>query len=166
MVAFGTLGVLALLVVVLFVTASTKDAQDALLKRDGVAVAVTVTRCSPDRPGVGGTVGGATCRGAFELHGVRQEAVISGLRGQRNAGTVVAGVTDPGDPNLLAWRPAVLDAPSRSTSYLAPALVLVVVLVTGALLARRVRRREGPKGTEELRTAGGARSPRAGGAGP
>ncbi len=64
----------------LFVTASAKDAEDALLKSDGVAVAATVTRCSPDRPAVSGSVERTTRRGSFELHGVRHEAVISGLR--------------------------------------------------------------------------------------
>ncbi|MGH8996112.1 MAG: hypothetical protein ACRDYB_08825 [Acidimicrobiales bacterium] len=137
-----SLGALAVLIGVLFVTATNKNAQDALLRHDGLGVNATVTRCLGNLSGSGSTSAGYTCRATFVLHGTRHTDVLSGLDVFRAPGTVVAAVTDPGDPGILATRHSVEAAPSGSRSYVAPVVLLVVLVLGVALVRWRARRRD------------------------
>jgi hypothetical protein len=145
-----SLGALAVLVAVLFVTATNKNAQDALLRRAGLGVNATVTKCLGNLSGSGSTSAGYTCRATFVLQGRRHTDVLSGLDVYRAPGTVVVAVTDPGDPGILATRHSVESAPSGSRPYVAPVVLLVVLVLAVALVGWRSRRRD-----EEI----GGRSP-------
>jgi hypothetical protein len=137
----GSLVVLAVLVVVLFVVAANKNSKNTLLQRDGLPVTVTVTRCIGNLSGSGSTVAGYTCRGAFSFHGHRYHDVIGGLVQSTPAGSTVRGITDPSDPSILGWFPAVQHAQSSISSFIAPAILLGVLVVLVSLIAWRARGR-------------------------
>jgi hypothetical protein len=136
----GSLVILAVLVVVLSLAAANKNAKNTLLQRDGVPVTVTVTSCVGNRLVGGATVAGDTCRGSFNLHGHQYQDVIGGLTQSTSAGSTVRGITDPSDPNILGWFPAVQHAQSSVSSFVAPGILLGVLVLIFPLVAWRSRR--------------------------
>jgi hypothetical protein len=140
-ITIGSVVVLAVLVVVLFVAAVNKNSKNTLLQREGVPVSVTVTHCVGNLSGSGSTVSGYTCRGTFSLHGHQYDDVIGGLLRLTPAGSTVRGVIDPSDPSILGWFPAVRETQSSVSSFVAPAILLGLLLVIVPLIVWRARRR-------------------------
>lgn len=137
-----TLVALAVVAVVLLVAGIQKNSQDDALARHGVVVDVTVSGCSGLLGGSGSNGAGYRCQGSYTFDGRHYERDIPGdsLLG---AGTVIRGVTTPGDPGLLST-PAMVDAQQASWRvYLAPAVIFAVlaIAVVAVVLVRRRRNR-------------------------
>jgi len=131
---------LAVVAVVLLVAGIQKNAQADALAHHGVAVDVTVSGCSGLLGGSGSNAAGYRCTGSYTFDGRHYERDIPGdsLLG---AGTVIRGVTTPGDPGLLST-PAMVDAQQASWRvYLAPAIIFAVLAVTLATVVLLRRRR-------------------------
>jgi hypothetical protein len=133
---------LAVVAVVLLVAGIQKNAQSDSLQHHGVAVDVTVSGCSGLLGGSGSNAAGYRCQGSYTFAGRHYERDIPG-NSLFAAGTVIRGVTTPGDPGLLST-PAMVEAQQASWRvYLVPAIlfaVLAVVVVTAVLMRRRRRR--------------------------
>jgi len=132
---------LAVVAVVLLVAGIQKNAQSDALEHHGVAVDVTVAGCSGLLGGSGSNAAGYRCQGRYTFQGRHYERDIPG-NSLLAAGTVIRGVTTPGDPGLLST-PAMVDAqPASWRVYLAPAIlftVLAIAVVIMVLLRRRRR---------------------------
>jgi hypothetical protein len=133
---------LAVVAVVLLVAGIQKNAQADALQHHGVAVDVRVTGCSGLLGGSGSNAAGYRCQGSYTFDGRHYQRDIPG-NSLFAAGTVIRGVTTPGNPGLLST-PAMVDAqPASWRVYLAPAIlfaVLAIAAVTVGLLRRRRRR--------------------------
>ncbi len=121
---------LAALVVVLFVAGVEKNAQIGGLRRHGVIVEVTVTRCTGLLGGSGSNAAGYVCSGTFTLDGRRYHDVIPGNK-IRDPGTHVRAVTIASAPGLLS---TVADVKSEHTSWRVFVLPSVLVVVLGVLV--------------------------------
>jgi hypothetical protein len=131
---------LAVLVVVLSLAAVHENARSSTLLRRGVPVEVTVTGCIGLASGTGITVYAYTCRGTFVLDGRSYNDVIGGLSDAHTAGDKVRGVTDPRSPNTLSSAAAVARTQTPWRAFIAPAIVLLLLVVSAALIAWRYRR--------------------------
>jgi hypothetical protein len=133
---------LAVVAVVLLVAGIQKNAQSDALKHHGVPVDVTVSGCSGLLGGSGSNGAGYRCKGSYTFEGRHYERDIPGSS-LLEVGTVIRGVTTPGDPGLLST-PAMVDAQQSSWRvYLAPAIlfaVLAMAVVTVVLVRRRRNR--------------------------
>jgi len=127
------IGVLALLVVVLTVSAIDQQSRANRLRQVGVPVEVTVTGCMGRASGTGITTTGYTCRGRFVLSGARHEAVIGGSSALRAPGDTLRVVADPLDPTAVATVQSVARPGSSWTAFIAPASLLVALLAAGAI---------------------------------
>jgi hypothetical protein len=133
---------LAVVAVVLLVAGIQKNAQADALQHHGVPVNVTVAGCSGLLGGSGSNAAGYRCKGSYTFEGRHYQRDIPG-NSLFAAGTVIRGVTTPGDPGLLSTPAMVDDQPASWRVYLAPAIlfaVLAVAVVTVVLLRRRRRR--------------------------
>jgi hypothetical protein len=133
---------LTVLIVVLFVAGAQKNSQITRLRHHGVAVTITSSGCRGLLGGSGSNAAGYACRGSFTLDGRRYNENIPGNT-LRPPGTVVRGVSVPGDPALVTTARMLAAEQASWRVYIAPT-VLLVVLVGLALLvgaAARTRRR-------------------------
>jgi hypothetical protein len=130
---------LAAVTVVLFAAAVHKNDQITSLRRHGVPIEVTVSRCLGVLSGSGSNAAGYSCRGTFVLHGQRYSATIPGNT-LLAPGTTVRMVTVGSDPGLIA---TIHQAESEHTSrgvFILPAVFLVVLAALVAAIAVRSRR--------------------------
>jgi len=132
---------LAALVLGLSVAAVHENSRNSTLRRHGVPVDVTVDGCLGLASGTGITVYAYTCRGTFVLYGRSFHDVIGGLSDAHTAGEKIRGVVDPRSPNTLSSAAAVARAQPQWKAFVAPAVALVLLLVSSAvLIVRRYRR--------------------------
>jgi hypothetical protein len=131
---------LAALVVVLSLAAVHENSRHSTLQRRGVQVDVTVTGCLGLASGTGVTVYAYTCRGTFVLDGRSYNDVIGGLSDAHTAGQTLRGVADPRSPNTLSSAAAVARTQSPWKAFVAPAIVLLLLVSSGAVIAWRYRR--------------------------
>lgn len=130
---------LVVAVVVLVVAGMDKNAQITRLRTQGVPVEVTVTGCLGQLGGSGSNAAGYSCRGTFTLEGHRYDEDLPGDT-LLPPGTMLRGVTVPGDPALVSTPGAVAaEHTSRRVFILPIVLVVAAVLVGGVLLLRRRR---------------------------
>jgi hypothetical protein len=128
---------LAVVVVVLFVAAFHKNNQISRLHRDGVPVAIRVTRCRGLLGGSGSNAAGYACQGSFTLVGHRYTEGIPG-DSLHPPGTMLRGVAVPGDPALVTTAGALEGEHVSSRVFILPAALLVVlVLLVGTVVWRR-----------------------------
>ncbi len=143
-VAVGLLLVgLTALVVVLFVAGAQKNGEITRLHQHGVAVTITSSGCRGLLGGSGSNAAGYACRGSFTLDGRRYNENIPGNT-LRPPGTVIRGVSVPGDPALVTTETILAAEQASWRVYIVPTVLLIVlvglVLLAGAAV-RRGRRR-------------------------
>ncbi|MBO0731057.1 MAG: hypothetical protein J2P57_17505 [Acidimicrobiaceae bacterium] len=132
---------LAILTVILTVSAANQNSRLDQLRNHGVAVTATVTGCLGVGSGVGMGIEYWQCRASYTLEGQQYEAVLGGSRSHLRDGQLVAAVAVPGKPGLLSTVSAVHRNDSALTPYITP-IVLGVVTIAGTFGALLwVRRR-------------------------
>ncbi|MDT4937818.1 MAG: hypothetical protein QOG80_1489 [Pseudonocardiales bacterium] len=131
---------LAVLAVVLSIAAVHENARSSALQRRGVPVDVTVTGCVGLASGTGITVYAYTCRGTFVLDGYSYNDAIGGLSDAHTAGEKVRGVADPRSPSTLSSAAAVAHTQSPWKAFIAPAVPLLLLVSSVALIAWRYGR--------------------------
>jgi TRAP-type C4-dicarboxylate transport system permease small subunit len=132
--------------IVLTVSAATHNSRQTELQQHGVPVEVTVTQCVAFGSGIGQTVVGYSCRGAYALGGHPYNDVIAGIRGFHPVGQKLQAVAVPSDPGLLSLADAVAKKHSSWTSYIPP---IIVGAVTVALALSLIL---WPKGRQPVET--------------
>jgi hypothetical protein len=131
------LGLLALLLVVLSVTAVADASRRNGLARSGRPVTVTVTSCLAVASGTGETVSGAMCRGTYTLDGRTHEGLVHGMPGTLPAGATVAALVDPADRSTLSTARSVAAARSSWESFIPAGITALVLLLSlGAIFGR------------------------------
>ncbi len=136
----GAAGVVLLAVAVVLVVAGlNKNAQASNLHEHGVPVAVTVSGCEGLLGGSGSNAAGYSCQGRYTFDGREYERDIPGSALLR-PGSVVRGVIVPGDPGLLSTPRQVTDEHASWRVFIAPATLLVIVLLGAAIFVRTSRR--------------------------
>jgi len=132
---------LGVLVAALFVAGAHKNAQITNLRRHGVPVNVTVSRCLGLLGGSGSNAAGYACTGTFTLEGHRYSEAIPG-DSIRAPGSTVRAVAVPGSPPLLSTAHEVAIEHASFGVFVVPTILLVVlVLLMGVLILRRRRKR-------------------------
>lgn len=131
-------GILAVLLVVLCVSALGDTSRSGLLAQRGKAVTATVGSCVAVASGTGETTYLASCRATYTLAGQTHSALIHGMSRTVPAGTRVAAVVDPAHPATLSSR-ASLAAGGASVGAFAPAAATagILALSVAVLLGRR-----------------------------
>lgn len=130
---------LVFLVIVLTVSAIEAQSRTSRLRRAGVPVEATVTRCVGQASGTGITTIGYTCRAAFTLADVRHEAVLAGSSVLRAPGEVVAALVDPRDPSVAVTAQSVAHSKASWTAFIAPVSLFAALLGIVVIGARRLR---------------------------
>jgi hypothetical protein len=132
---------LAAITVVLFVAGAQKNAQIASLHANGVPVEATVAGCLGLMGGSGSNLAGYECSATYSVDGHRYTEGIPG-NADHAPGSILQGVTVPGDPALFSTPGAVASERPSAGVFLVPSLLLVaLVLAIGAATARRRRLR-------------------------
>jgi hypothetical protein len=139
----ASLGVAIMVFLVVALTVSAVDAQSrtSRLRRVGVPVEATVTRCAGQASGTGITTIGYTCRGVYVVAGEQHEAVIGGSSALRAPGDVVQAVADPYDRSVLVTARSFARTQSSGTAFIAPASLFASLLGVVAAAATHYRRR-------------------------
>jgi hypothetical protein len=129
------LAALAVLAIVLTVTAAHQNTRRHRLQQHGVGVQVTVTGCVGEATGSGITVDGFTCRGSFTLNGHRYNEVIGDSAQLLTPGHVLQGVTDPASPSTLSTAAAVRASAANSDwrAYIPPAILYGLLIVAAGV---------------------------------
>jgi hypothetical protein len=140
---------LAAVTVLLFAAAVHENAQVASLRRHGVPVAVTVSRCRGVLSGSGSNAAGYSCRGTFALDGKRYSDTIPGDT-LLAPGTTLRMVTVESDPGLIATIHQVEGERTSWGVFILPTVLLVVVATLVATIA--VRSRRGPETASSIGT--------------
>jgi hypothetical protein len=139
--------VLALLVIVLTLSAAGENSRTGSLRRHGVPVDVTVTGCLGLASGTGITASGYTCKGTFSLGGRSYTEVIGGITDPRPVGETLQAVADPKDPTRLSLAAAVAAARSPWKAFVVPAVPLLLLVGGVAMIGWQARRtRHQPRG--------------------
>jgi hypothetical protein len=129
---------LAVLVVILYVAGFHKNTQISRLRQDGVAVAIRVSGCRGLLGGSGSNAAGYTCRGSFTLGGHRYNEALPG-DALHPPGTILRGVSVPGDPALVTTVGALATEQSSAKVFILPTILAVVLAVSVAALILRRR---------------------------
>jgi hypothetical protein len=131
--------ILAVFIVVSFVSAVNDNARMERLRTQGLSVVVTVTSCTGHIGGSGSNAAGYTCYGTYRVHGVRYEEIIGSKTTLSPAGATVRGVADPSHPSTIELASAVDASSSSNTVYVVP-IILALLFVGLLLLCVRLRR--------------------------
>ena len=145
---------LTLVAIVLLVAGSNKNAQSVSLHDHGVPVSVSVTGCLGLLGGSGSNPAGYACKGSYTFDGHRYLRAIPGTT-LLHPGDVIQGVIVPTDPGLLSTPAAVAGQQASWRVFIAPAILLAIVVVAlGVLLVKRRRQVPGSAGKAVDRPAG------------
>jgi hypothetical protein len=139
LVAGAAVVVVLAVAVVLLVAGLNKNSQASSLRQHGVPVAVTVSGCQGLLGGSGSNAAGYSCQGGYTFDGRAFKAFIPGSALFR-PGSVIRGVIVPGDPGLLSTPGQVAAEHASWRVFIAPAVLLVIVLLGTAILVRTTRR--------------------------
>lgn len=131
---------LATLVIIFTLAGVHKNSQINRLRHDGVPVDVTVAHCLGLLGGSGSNAAGYSCTGTFSVDGARYTETIPGI-GFRTPGSSLRAVVVPGDPALLSPVSVLAGEHVSWDVYLLPAILLVVLAVSIAVIVVRLRRR-------------------------
>jgi hypothetical protein len=137
--------------IVLVVAGAHKNAQITSLRREGVAVPVTVSGCRGLMGGSGSNLAGYACDGRFDLDGCSYRIEIPG-EAFHAPGSVLHAVTVPGDPRLIATASERATEHASPKVYLLPGIVLAALLLAGAALLLRRTTPRGSAGSPAART--------------
>jgi hypothetical protein len=140
------LGLLALLLVVLSVTAVGDISRRSRLQQSGVPVTVRMTSCVAVASGTGETVFGAICRGTYTLDGRTHEGLVHGMAGTVPVGAVVAAVVDPAHPSTLSTARSVAAARSSWAAFIPAGVTALILLLSLVAIFRPGRRGRRPAG--------------------
>jgi hypothetical protein len=132
------LGVVAVVVVVSFISGTNDNARIERLKTHGVAVVVTVTSCAGNLGGSGSNASSYTCRGSYRVDGARYVEVIGSKSTLSPTGSSVRGVADPSRPSTVELASAVKRSSTSDSVYVVPSVLALLVLVLAALFYRRL----------------------------
>jgi hypothetical protein len=130
--------VLAVVITVGFLSAARDNARIERLKSHGVLVTVTVSNCVGNIGGSGSNAAGFTCRGTYQVGGVRYREVIGSKTTFSSSGSLVRGVADPVRPSTIELASAVKASSTSASKYIVPSLL---TLLLGALAFRMIRAR-------------------------
>jgi hypothetical protein len=136
---------LAVLTVVLVVSAVRDNSRVSAFRRHGVPVVATVTGCRGVGSGIGDGIQYWVCRGNYTLAGQTYNEVIDGSRSELAVGQQVQAVAVPGRPSLLSTASALASAHTSSAAYVTPAVlgcVTLVMAVAFVLWSRRTAARD------------------------
>jgi hypothetical protein len=123
----------------LFVVGARKNGQINELRKEGIPITVTVTKCIGLLGGSGSNAAGYACRGSYTFDGTRYEEAIPG-NVNRAPGSRVSGVITPDNPSLLSTRATVRSERTSWRVFIAPGVLMVIaVAATLALAFRRAR---------------------------
>jgi hypothetical protein len=147
---------LAAVAISLSVAGFDKNAEIRALRQQGTPVEVTVTHCIALLGGSGSNGVGDSCLGTFVLDGKRYGSTIPG-----NAlwapGSTLRLITIRSNPGLLATSHQVASEHDSWRLFILPAvLVVALIALVGAIIARRVRRRRRPGTVASVSTPLGA----------
>jgi heme/copper-type cytochrome/quinol oxidase subunit 2 len=148
MVIGAALVVLLAVAVVLLVAGLNKNSQADSLHEHGIRVAVTVTGCQGLLGGSGSNPAGYACRGTYTFDARHFEEDIPGTA-LLHTGSVIRGVIVPNDPGLLSTPGEVADERASWNVFIAPVVLLAIVLGVVAVIvwtSRRTRARHSPVG--------------------
>jgi hypothetical protein len=131
--------VLAVIVVVSFISAMNDNARIARLRSHGIPVLVTVTDCVGNIGGSGSNAAGYTCRGTYHLDHVTYHEVIGSKTTLSTAGTTVRCVADPARPSTIELTSAVASSSTSRSTYVVPGLLTLLLVALVMLIYRRRR---------------------------
>lgn len=138
------LGLLAVLLVVLAVTAVGDTSRRGHLSRGAVPVRVTVTNCVAVASGTGETVAGSMCRGTYVLDGHTHQGLVHGMPTNAAVGTTLAALVNPAHPSSLSTADSVAAARSSWQAFVPAGITaLLLVLSLAAVWWGRARRAAG-----------------------
>ncbi len=126
---------------VLLVAGVKKNSQAESLRQHGVPVTVTVTNCTGLLGGSGSNAAGYACSGTYVFDGRLFDEAIPGTV-LLHPGSVVRGVIVPNDPRLLSTPRAVANQQASWRVFIAPAILLLVVLFVIGVVVLTDRRHQ------------------------
>lgn len=132
--------VVAVAVIISFISASNDNARIDRMKSHGISVTVTVVNCIGNLGGSGSNGAGYTCRGNYRVNGVSYHEPIGSMTNFSSPGTTVSGVVDPSQHGTVILSSAIRDSSASSGVYVAPALFAAAFILLALFYARIVRR--------------------------
>lgn len=136
------LAAIAVTAVILLIAGIQKNQQITSLQQNGVPVGVTVSNCIGLMGGSGTNVAGYACTGTYTVNGHLYKQAIPGTT-LHQPGSIIQGVTVPGDPGLLSTPGQVAGDRASWRVFIAPAVLLVgLVVLVGIVIRRRSHRAE------------------------
>jgi hypothetical protein len=133
--------VIAVFIVVSFITAVNDNARADRLKTHGIAVVVTVTSCAGHIGGSGSNAAGYTCYGTYRVHGVRYQEVIGSKTTSSPAGTTVHVIADPSHPSTIELESAIAASSTSESAFVVPSIVAVLFVALSLVVVRARRTR-------------------------
>jgi hypothetical protein len=133
------ISVLALVVIVSFISAANDNARIDRLKLHGISVNVIVTNCVGNIGGSGSNAAGYTCQGEYRVHGVVYHEVIGSKTTLSTTGSKVRGVADPARPSTVELASAVTSSSASPSVYVVPSLLALLLVILATFLWRRWR---------------------------
>lgn len=122
-------------VVVLVLSGIDKNDQINELRSQGVPVEVTISHCLGLMGGSGSNSAGYSCKGFFILDGRRHSDQIPGTA-LHPVGSRFRAVAVPGDPGIVSTPQAIASEHASWTVFIVPSLLVVVLGLFLAVLAR------------------------------
>ncbi|HEY5303914.1 MAG TPA: hypothetical protein VIJ86_07645 [Acidimicrobiales bacterium] len=147
--------IVAVVVVISFISASNDNARVDRMKSHGISVTVTVVDCTGNLGGSGSNGVGYTCRGNYQVNGVSYHEPIGSMTAFSPPGTTVSGVVDPAQHGTVVVSSAIRDSSTSNGVYLAPSALAAAFLLLALFyvrIGRRSRRRHDPTGVPLSRT--------------
>jgi hypothetical protein len=132
------LALLAVIVVVTFVSAVNDNARIDRLKTHGEAVIVTVTNCVGNLGGSGSNAADYTCQGTYRLNGTRYQETIGSKTSFSSPGDKIRAVADPARPSTIEVATAVATSSSSASVYVVPSLLAVLLVGLALVYVRRL----------------------------
>jgi hypothetical protein len=135
----------AVLAVIQLVAGFQKNAQINSLRNNGVPVQIRVSGCMGLLGGSGSNAAGYDCRGTFTLGG---QSYSENLPGNTllTPGTILSGVSVPGDPALVSTASIVAAEHPSWTVFTVPVILFAfLAVILGLLFVRRRRVRGAPR---------------------
>ena len=129
--------VIAVFIVVSFITAVNDNVRMERLKTHGVPVVITVTSCTGHIGGSGSNAAGYTCYGTYRVHGVRYREIIGSKTTTSPTGATVRGVADPSRPSTVELASAVATSKPSDSHYVTPSILAAMFVALAFVIARR-----------------------------
>ena len=138
----GALGLVAFAVViaVAFASVVNHNASVSRLKDGGIHVTVIVERCDGNIGGSGSNSAGFTCHGHYRIGNTQFHELIGSLTTYVAPGTSVQGVVDPSQSSTVVLASAVRRSSPSNAAFIAPVILLFLLLSLSVLLMRQARR--------------------------